>query len=56
MGNYSKAIAAGIGLAAIVLKDVFQIEIGQPTVDKIVEGVMALMTVVGVVSVSNQSK
>lgn len=53
MSQYSKAIAAAIGLAAILFKDVFGVEIGSDTVDKLVNGLLALGTWIAVFQARN---
>jgi hypothetical protein len=53
MSQYAKTIAAAIGMLAYLSKDFFGIEIPQETVDKIVEGILALGTVWAVYRVSN---
>ena len=44
MGQYAKSIAGGIGLLAILSKDILGLEIPQQTVDKLVEGILAVGT------------
>ena len=53
MGQYAKGIAAGVGLLAILFKDLFNVEIGADTVDKVVNGILALGTWIAVVQLRN---
>jgi hypothetical protein len=50
---YAKAIAAFVGLLAIVSKDVFGFEIDGSTVDAVVNGILAVGTVLAVLLVRN---
>lgn len=53
MNQYSKSIAAFLGMLALFSKDFFGIEIGQATVDSIVNGLIALGTVYAVYQAKN---
>ena len=54
LGQYSKAIAAAVGLAAILFKDIFGVEIGTDTVDKLVNGLLAVGTWIAVFQARNK--
>lgn len=54
MNAYAKSIAAAIGLVAIAGKEIFGVEIGQDTVDKVVDGVLALGTWFAVFGLKNK--
>ena len=54
MSAYAKAIAAAIGLGAILFKDIFGIEIGADTVDKLVNGLLAVGTWIAVFQARNR--
>ena len=54
MGQYAKGIAAGVGLIAILFKDILGIEIGTDTVDKVANGILAIGTWYAVVATRNK--
>ena len=53
---YAKSIAAAIGLLALVSKEFFNIEIGSETQNQIVDGIIALGTLLSVYGLSNKEK
>lgn len=53
LGQYAKGIAAGVGLIAILFKDILGIEIGTVTVDNVVNGILALGTWYSVIMLHN---
>ena len=53
MNQYSKVIAAAVGLLLIYLKDVLGIEVPSETGDNIVNGILSLATVYSVFQLSN---
>ena len=54
--EYAKAIAAAVGLAAIIAKQIFGIEIGGEQVNKITDGIIAIGTVFAVYQTPNKAK
>lgn len=54
MAKYSKSIAAFIGLAALLSKEIFGVEVGQETTDHIVNAILGIGTVVAVYGVRNK--
>lgn len=54
MARYSKSIAALIGLAAIISKEVFGVEVGQETTDHVINAIMGIATVAAVYGVRNK--
>ncbi|MDZ4263911.1 MAG: hypothetical protein U1B30_16480 [Pseudomonadota bacterium] len=53
MSQYHKAIAAAVGFLAVILKDQLGIELPEKWADAVVEGIMAVGTVVWVVAGKN---
>lgn len=52
--KYRKGIVAAIGLAMIVGKDVFDMDLDDKQADKILDTVLGVLTALGVVGFSNK--
>lgn len=56
MSQYAKLIAASVGLLAMLLKQTMGLDLGDETVSKIVDAILAIGTAVSVYMVPNQPK